>query len=47
MVALNGYAPISKVQVDLLPQPKNIFTFKVNDLDIYCYTKEEVDYDPS
>ena len=47
IVALSSLAPISKVSVDLLPHPKNIFTFRVNDLDIYSYTKEEVDYDPS
>ena len=46
-VALNGLDPLSKVWVDYLPHPKNIFTFKVNDLDIYAYVKEEVDYDPS
>ena len=47
IVALSNLAPISKVSVDLLPHPKNIFAFKVNDVDIYSYTKEEVDYDPS
>ena len=46
-VVINGLAPLSKVQVDYLPQPKNIFTFRVNDADIYSLTKEEVDYDPS
>ena len=35
------------MEVNYLSQPKNIFTFKVNDLDIYAYVKEEVDYDPS
>ena len=29
------------------PQPKNIFTFRVNDEDLYSLTKEEVDFDPS
>ena len=46
-VALSGLGLLSKVEVNYLPQPKNIFTFKVNDLDIYSYVKEEVDYDPS
>ena len=39
-IAINGLAPISKVEVNYLPQPKNIFTFKVNDIDIYNYMKE-------
>ena len=30
-----------------MPFPKNIFSIKVNDLDIYSLIKEEVDYDPS
>ena len=46
-VAINGLVPLSKVQVDYLPQPKNTFTFRVNDADIYSLTKEEVDYNPS
>ena len=46
-VAINGLHPLSKVWVDYLPFPKNIFIFRVNDLDIYSFTKEEVDYDPS
>ena len=46
-VALSGLAPLSKVWVDYLPQPKNTFMFRVNDADIYSLVKEEVDYDPS
>ena len=33
--------------VDYESQPKNIFTIRVNDQDIYSLIKEEVDYDPS
>ena len=29
------------------PSPKNTFTFKVNDEDLYSLKKEEVDFDPS
>ena len=39
--------PISKVEVRYEPHPKNRFTFRVNDEDLYSLTKEEVDYDPS
>ena len=39
--------PISKVEVRYEPHPKNSFTFKVNDEDLYSLTKEEVDFDPS
>ena len=39
--------PISKVEVRYEPQPKNKFTFRVNDEDLYSLTKEEVDFDPS
>ena len=47
-IALNGLAPLKKVWVDYLPQPKNSFTFRVNDADIYSsLVKEEADYDPS
>ena len=46
-VAISGLAPLSKVWVDYLPQPKNIFVIKVNDEDIYSLIKEEVDYDPT
>ena len=46
-VAISGLAPLSKVWVDYLPQPKNIFIIRVNDEDIYNLIKEEVDYDPS
>ena len=47
IIALNGLTPISKVEVDYLPPPKNTFQFRVNDADIYSLPKEEVDYDPS
>ena len=30
-----------------MPQPKNTFIIKVNDVDYYSLIKEEVDYDPS
>ena len=33
--------------VEYLPQPKNTFIFRVNDVDIYSLVKEEADYDPS
>ena len=39
--------PVVKVSVSYEPQPKNIFTFRVNDEDLYSLTKEEVDFDPS
>jgi len=35
------------VWVNYEPLPKNIFTIKVNDADIYDLIKEEVDYDPT
>ena len=46
-IALSGLAPLSKVWVEFLPQPKNTFIFRVNDADIYSLVKEEADYDPS
>ena len=46
-VALSGLPPLSKVWANYEPQPKNIFSFKVNDADIYSLVKEEVDFDPS
>ena len=46
-IALNGLHPLTKVWVDYLPQPKNTFVIRVNDADIYSFTKEEVDYDPT
>ena len=46
-IAVNGLAPLQKVWVDYEPLPKNTFTFRVNDADIYNLVKEEVDYDPS
>ena len=46
-IALSGLHPLTKVWVDYEPQPKNTFTFRVNDNDIYSLVKEEVDYDPS
>ena len=46
-IALSGLAPISKVSVNYLPQPKNTFIFTVNGADVYNLVKEEVDYDPS
>ena len=39
--------PVSKVEVRYEPQPKNAFSFRVNDEDLYSLTKEEVDFDPS
>ena len=30
-----------------MSKPKNRFVIRVNDADIYCLLKEEVDYDPS
>ena len=46
-IALNGLHPLTKVWVDYEPQPKNTFTFRVNDEDIYSLIKEEIDYDPT
>ena len=46
-IALSGLAPLSKVWIDFLSQPKNTFVIRINDADIYSLTKEEVDYDPS
>ena len=46
-VALSGLPPLSKVWANYEPQPKNTFSFKVNDADIYSLVKEEVDFDPS
>ena len=46
-VALSGLYPLTKVEVNYEPQPKNIFKFRVNGNDIYCLVKEEVDYDPT
>ena len=46
-IALSGLHPLSKVWVNYEPKPKNTFTIRVNDDDIYCLVKEEVDYDPS
>ena len=46
-IALSGLAPLSKVWVEYMPQPKNTFIFRVNDADIYSLVKEEADYDPS
>ena len=47
VIGLSGLSPISKVSVDYEPQPKNNFVFRVNDADVYCLVKEELDYDPS
>ena len=46
-VALKGLPPLSKVWANYEPQPKNTFSFRVNDTDIYSLVKEEVDYDPT
>ena len=46
-VAISGLYPLTKVWVDYMPMPKNIFKIKVNDEDIYNLIKEEVDYDPT
>ena len=40
-------SPITKVEVDYETQPKNAFAFRVNEADIYCLVKEEVDFDPT
>ena len=47
IIGLNGLHPITKVWVDYEPQPKNTFTFRINDLSLYSLVKEEVDHDPS
>ena len=46
-VALNGLHPLSKVEVNYEPYPKNSFKFRVNGEDFYNLVKEEVDFDPS
>ena len=46
-IALSGLTPLTKVWVNYEPQPKNIFTFKINDAEIYSLVKEEVNFDPS
>ena len=46
-MAVSDLAPISKVQADYLPPPKNAFSIKVNDSDYYNLVKEEPDFDPS
>ena len=46
-VALNGLSPLTKVEVNYEPQPKNIFRFRVNGEDVYSLVKEEADYDPT
>ena len=46
-ISVNGMHPVTKVSVSYEPQPKNIFTFRVNDEELYSLTKEEVDFDPS
>ena len=33
--------------MDYEPQPKNKFSFRINDADILNLVKEEVDFDPS
>ena len=33
--------------VDYEPQPKNLFTIRVNDADFYSLVKEEADFDPT
>ena len=47
VVAINGLAPLTKVWVDYLPQPKNTFEIKVNEADIYSLVEEEIDFDPT
>ena len=47
IVALSGLYPLSKVEVDYEPLPKNIFKFSVNGEDVYNLVKEEVDFDPT
>ena len=46
-IGVSGHNPISKVELSYEPQPKNTFSFRVNDLDLYSLTKEEVDFDPA
>ena len=40
VVAVSGKAPITKVEVDFEPQPKNTFKFRVNGEDIYSLVQE-------
>ena len=47
IIGISGKVPLSKVEVDYEPQPKNTFTFRINDADILNLVKEEVDFDPS
>ena len=46
-IALSGLHPLTKVWVDYEPMPKNTFTIRVNDADIYTLVKEEADFDPT
>ena len=47
VIALNGLPPLTKVWINYEPHPKNNFSIRVNDYDIYSLVKEEVDYDPT
>ena len=46
-IALNSLDPLTKVEVDYEPWPKNTFVYRINGEDIYNLVKEEVDYDPT
>lgn len=46
-IALRDLHPLRKVFADYEPHPKNTFSIKVNDANIYSLVKEEVDYDPT
>ena len=47
MVAVSGLAPLSKVEADYLPPPKNQFVIKVNGDEYYALVKEDLGVDLS
>ena len=47
MVAVSGHAPLSKVEADYLPPPKNQFVIKVNGDEYYTLSKEDLGVDLS
>ena len=47
MVAVSGLAPLSKVEADYLPPPKNQFVVKVNGDEYYTLVKEDLGVDLS
>ena len=46
-IAIVGLAPLSKVEADYLPPPKNQFIIRVNGDDYFMLLKEDLGFDPS